>query len=69
MVYEKFWSENPLIAKNKTEIWKLEKDGLKIFDDIPHYAANGFDSIPKENWDMFKWAGLYLQRPKKQVTG
>lgn len=65
MVYEKFWSENPLIAKNKTEIWKLEKDGLKIFDDIPHYAANGFDSIPKENWDMFKWAGLYLQRPKE----
>lgn len=65
MVYEKFWSENPLIAKNKTEIWKLEKDGLKIFDDIPHYAANGFDSIPKEKWDMFKWAGLYLQRPKE----
>lgn len=38
MVYEKFWSENPVIAKNKTEVWKLEKDGLKIFDDIPHYA-------------------------------
>ncbi|MDQ7863164.1 hypothetical protein RCO48_25325 [Peribacillus frigoritolerans] len=47
----------------------MEKDGLKIFDDIPHYAAKGFDSIPKEKWDMFKWAGLYLQRPKKLVIG
>ncbi|MGG4265141.1 nitrite/sulfite reductase [Peribacillus simplex] len=65
MAYKKFWSENPLIAKNKTEIRKLEKDGLKIFADIPHYAANGFESIPKEEWDMFKWAGLYLQRPKE----
>lgn len=65
MVYEKLWSENPAIAKNKTEVRKLEKDGLKIFDDIPHYAANGFESIPKEEWDMFKWAGLYLQRPKE----
>ncbi|PJN89810.1 nitrite/sulfite reductase [Bacillus sp. mrc49] len=65
MVYEKFWSDNPLIAKNKTEIRKLEKDGLKIFEDIAHYAANGFESIPKEEWDMFKWAGLYLQRPKE----
>ncbi|MGE6379437.1 hypothetical protein [Peribacillus muralis] len=63
-MYEKLWSENPLIAKNKTEIRKLEKDGLAIFDDIAHYATNGFESIPKEEWDMFKWAG-YLQRPKE----
>ncbi|MFJ7830460.1 nitrite/sulfite reductase [Peribacillus sp. NPDC097284] len=65
MVYEKIWADNPALAKNKMEIRKLEKDALKIFDDIPHYAANGFDSIPKEEWDVFKWAGLYLQRPKE----
>ncbi len=63
MAYEKFWAENPKI--NKTEQMKLEQDGLKIFDDIPYYAENGFDSIPKEKWDMFKWAGCYLQKPKE----
>jgi ferredoxin-nitrite reductase len=63
MAYEKTWKENPKL--NKTEVMKLEKDGLQIFDDIPHYAKNGFESIPKEQWDMFKWAGLYLQRPKE----
>ncbi len=32
---------------------------------FPYYAENGFESIPKEEWDAFKWAGLYLQRPKE----
>ncbi|PLR84770.1 ferredoxin--nitrite reductase [Bacillus canaveralius] len=63
MAYEKFWAGNPAI--NKTETRKLEKDGLKIYDDIPYYAEHGFASIPTEEWDMFKWAGLYLQRPKE----
>lgn len=65
MVYEKIWADNPALAKNKMEKRKLEKDALKIFDDIPDYAARGFESIPKEEWDVFKWAGLYLQRPKE----
>lgn len=63
MAYQKTWAENPKI--NKTEQKKLVKDGLKIFEDIPYYAENGFSSIPKEEWDSFKWAGLYLQRPKE----
>ncbi|MFD0048707.1 nitrite/sulfite reductase [Actinomycetes bacterium NPDC127524] len=63
MGYEKNWQDHPKL--NKTEIKKLEKDGLRIFEDIPFYAENGFESIPKEEWDMFKWAGLYLQRPKE----
>ncbi|MEW9500327.1 nitrite/sulfite reductase [Jeotgalibacillus marinus] len=63
MVYEKHWKENKKL--NKTEKVKLEKDGLRILDNIPFYAENGFDSIPKEQWDLFKWAGLYLQRPKE----
>jgi ferredoxin-nitrite reductase len=63
MAYEKIWSENAKL--NKTEQKKLVKDGLKIFEDIPYYANNGFDSIPKEEWDSFKWAGLYLQKPKE----
>ncbi|WP_226683043.1 nitrite/sulfite reductase [Sutcliffiella horikoshii] len=63
MAYVKHWADNEKI--NKTEKAKLEKDGLRILDDIPHYAKNGFGSIPKEQWDLFKWAGLYLQRPKE----
>lgn len=63
MSYEKTWATNDKI--NASEKKKLEKDGLRIFDDIPIYAQNGFASIPQEQWDHFKWAGLYLQRPKE----
>ncbi|MGE7865481.1 nitrite/sulfite reductase [Bacillus paramycoides] len=63
MSYEKVWANNEKI--NQTEKNKLKKDGLEIFNDIPYYAENGFESIPKEEWDSFKWAGLYLQRPKE----
>ena len=63
MTYEKVWANNEKL--NQTEKKKLEKDGLGIFNDIPYYAENGFESIPKEEWDAFKWAGLYLQRPKE----
>ncbi|HFK1707060.1 nitrite/sulfite reductase [Bacillus mycoides] len=63
MSYEKVWANNEKL--NPSEKKKLEKDGLEIFNDIPYYAENGFESIPKEEWDAFKWAGLYLQRPKE----
>ncbi|HDR7615640.1 MULTISPECIES: nitrite/sulfite reductase [Bacillus] len=63
MSYEKVWANNEKL--NPSEQKKLEKDGLEIFNDIPYYAENGFESIPKEEWDAFKWAGLYLQRPKE----
>ncbi len=63
MSYEKVWANTEKL--NQTEKKKLEKDGLEIFNDIPYYAENGFESIPKEEWDAFKWAGLYLQRPKE----
>jgi ferredoxin-nitrite reductase len=63
MAYEKVWADNPNL--NKTELKKLKKDGLKIFEDIPYYAKHGFESIPQEEWDLFKWAGLYLQKPKE----
>ncbi|WP_028400399.1 nitrite/sulfite reductase [Ectobacillus panaciterrae] len=63
MSYTKVWADN--LKLNATEQKKLQKDGLEIFKDIPYYAENGFDSIPKDEWDLFKWAGLYLQRPKE----
>ncbi|MFS0781176.1 nitrite/sulfite reductase [Bacillus sp. 1P06AnD] len=63
MGYIKHWADNEKL--NKSELMKLDKDGLKILGDIPYYAANGFSSIPRDQWDLFKWAGLYLQRPKE----
>ncbi|HHY73573.1 MAG TPA: nitrite/sulfite reductase [Bacillus bacterium] len=63
MAYEKTWANNPNL--NKMELQKLERDALKIFDDIAYHAEHGFDSIPKEKWDLFKWAGMYLQKPKE----
>lgn len=60
---QKVWKDNPKL--NETEKKKLVKDGLKIYEDIPFYAENGFDSIPKDQWDLFKWAGCYLQKPKE----
>ncbi|WP_096201140.1 nitrite/sulfite reductase [Bacillus sp. FJAT-45350] len=64
MAYEKIWAEDPS-KLNKDELKKLEKDGLDILKDIEKYAKEGFDSIPKEDWSLFKWAGMYLQKPKE----
>lgn len=63
MAYVKTWANNEKL--NNSELWKIERDGLKIFDDIPYYAEHGFSSIPQTEWDKFKWAGLYLQKPKE----
>ncbi|WP_174727917.1 nitrite/sulfite reductase [Mesobacillus harenae] len=63
MAYVKHWANNEKL--NKTEKAKLVKDGLRVIEDIPYYAEHGFDSIPQDQWDLFKWAGLYLQRPKE----
>ncbi|WP_017728242.1 nitrite/sulfite reductase [Halalkalibacterium ligniniphilum] len=64
MAYEKVWAKDPS-KLSKDELKKLEKDGLEILDDIEKYAKTGFASIPEEDWSLFKWAGLYLQKPKE----
>ncbi|GAB7387605.1 ferredoxin--nitrite reductase [Bacillaceae bacterium] len=65
MAYEAKWAADPS-KLNKTELLKLKKDGLDIIQDIIHrYAKTGYDSIPPEEFDLFKWAGLYQDRPKK----
>ncbi|MBA4492779.1 nitrite/sulfite reductase [Paenactinomyces guangxiensis] len=59
------WGENP-DKLNKVELQKLEQDGLDIIDEIVNvYAVNGFESIPEEKFSLFKWAGVYQQKPKK----
>jgi ferredoxin-nitrite reductase len=43
---------------------KVEKDGLDVIHDIYRYAKIGFKAIPEDDFDRFKWYGVYRQRPK-----
>ncbi|MNM35281.1 Sulfite reductase [ferredoxin] [compost metagenome] len=64
MAYEAFWKEDSdkLSAFEKV---KLQKDGLDMIRAIiERYAHQGFDSIPADDLDLFKWAGVYQQKPK-----
>lgn len=51
---------------NEMELQKLEQDGLDIIDEITHiYSKEGFAAIPEQKFNLFKWAGVYQQRPKE----
>lgn len=64
MAYQPIWAENPS-KLNKVELIKLEKDGLDVIRSIiENYAAGGYESIPEEDLNRFKWAGVYEQKPK-----
>ncbi|MCE0485128.1 MAG: hypothetical protein LV479_12940 [Methylacidiphilales bacterium] len=43
---------------------KVTKDGLDVIHDIYRYAKLGFKAIPEDDFDRFKWYGVYRQRPK-----
>ncbi len=43
---------------------KVAKDGLDVVHDIYRYAKTGFQSIPEDDFDRFKWYGVYRQKPK-----
>jgi ferredoxin-nitrite reductase len=47
---------------NKIEEYKKEKDGLDILDDIPRYAADGWESITDGDKERLKWAGVFFRR-------
>ncbi len=49
---------------NKVEDIKKAKDGLDVIRDIYRYAEAGFDAISEDDFDLFKWYGLYQQKPK-----
>jgi sulfite reductase beta subunit-like hemoprotein len=53
-----------LIPVTPQERLKLEKDGLDVIHDIFRYAETGFASIPADDFDRFKWYGVYRQKPK-----
>jgi ferredoxin-nitrite reductase len=49
----------------KNERIKLEKPGPMVWKDVvERYASGGFASIDEDDFERFKWIGLYQQRPK-----
>ena len=48
---------------NKIEEVKLHKDGLDAIEDIHRYAARQDHRISPEDEALFKWYGVYTQRP------
>ena len=55
------------MAENKIELLKAEKDGLDVLADIQRYAAlaaAGEDpQIPPDDFERFKWYGLFHRKP------
>lgn len=47
----------------KQERIKREKDGLDVWDDLVRYARMDYDDIPDDEFERFKWYGVYRQRP------
>lgn len=47
---------------NKIEEYKNEKNGLDILDDIPRYAAEGWQAISDGDKERLKWAGVFFRR-------
>jgi ferredoxin-nitrite reductase len=48
------------------EAIKRAKDGLDVLDDIYRYAREGFAAIPDDDFERFKWYGLFR---RKQTPG
>ncbi len=51
---------------SKFELLKLKKSPLSLIHDIYRWADEGFDSIPPEYYDLFKWHGFFH---RKQTPG
>jgi sulfite reductase beta subunit-like hemoprotein len=49
---------------NMMEGLKQRKDGLDVLDDIVRAAQAGFDNMDREFIDLFRWYGLYQQKPR-----
>jgi sulfite reductase beta subunit-like hemoprotein len=49
---------------NDNERIKQEKDGLDVYQDILGYAKTGFHTITPEDMMLFRWYGIYEQKPK-----
>ena len=53
-----------LIPLTPQERIKQEKDGLDVIHDIYRYAKTGLASIAEDDFERFKYYGVYRQKPK-----
>ena len=47
---------------NKIEEYKQQKEGLDIIQDLPRYAAEGWEAITDGDKERLKWAGVFFRR-------
>lgn len=47
---------------NKIETYKTEKNGLDVKEDLPRYAAEGWETISDGDKERLKWLGVFLRR-------
>jgi ferredoxin-nitrite reductase len=47
---------------NKIEAYKREKDGLDVLQDVPRFAAEGWESIADGDKERLKWTGVFFRR-------
>ena len=47
---------------NKIEEYKTEKDGLDVLQDVPRYAAEGWEAITEGDKERLKWTGVFFRR-------
>ena len=47
---------------NQIEAYKKEKDGLDILQDVPRFAAEGWEAIGDGDKERLKWAGVFFRR-------
>ncbi|MEM7534990.1 MAG: ferredoxin--nitrite reductase [Chloroflexota bacterium] len=50
------------VKLNKVEQLKLKKNPLSLLDDIYQWADEGFEAIPPEYYDFFKWHGFFYRK-------
>jgi len=50
---------------NRFEALKQAKDGLDILEDVPRFAQEGFESIPDDDLERLKWAGMFHRKPTR----
>src|SRR6185503_16603162 len=53
----------PRSIMNRIEEIKKRKDGLDVLEDIYRYARLGHTAISAEDEPLFRWYGIYTQRP------
>jgi ferredoxin-nitrite reductase len=52
-------------AINSIESYKASKsgDGLRILDDIPRFARDGWQSLTAADKELLKWVGIFFRKP------